>query len=184
MDTQISSIQSSYSKHWLKFLLWGIALVILGIIAIGATTMTTIISIVFLGTLLLIGGVILVIDAFVFWWKRWSRFLLALVLGILYAIVGVMLINNPVLASLSLTLVLGVFYLVIGVFRIIYSLFARFPKWGWGALSGLVASILGFLILSNWPQSGLFFIGLFVGIDLLFVGWSYIMTSMAARALR
>ena len=166
----------------LKFFIWGLVLVLLGIIAIGTSTMTTLISILFLGTLLLVGGIVLIVDAFSFWWSRWHGFFLVLLSGILYTALGIILIQNPMLASVTLTLMLGIFYLIIGVIRVIYSLFSKTPNWGWGLFSGLIAFILGVLILSNWPQSGLFIIGLFIGIDLLLAGWSYIMTSLASRS--
>lgn len=174
----------TFSKNWGKFLALGIALVILGAIAISAATMTTVISIIFLGLLLVIAGVvILVLDIFTFWWSKWSGFLIALLFGILYLVVGSMLIGSPITASISITLFLGIFYLVVGVFRTIYYLFAHIPGWRWGITSGIIAAILGILILSSWPSSGLYIIGLFIGIDLLFTGWAYIMAALAARSL-
>lgn len=174
---------ADFSKNRGWFLVWGFLLVVLGIIAISATTLTTVFSVIFLGFLLGIGGVVIVIDTFTFWRRKWSGFFLHLLLGILYIIVGVMLVKSPILASVSLTLFLGIFYLVIGAFRIIYSLATRLPRWGWGLFNAIISLLLGILILASWPQSGLFVIGLFVGIDLLFTGWTYIMASFAARSL-
>jgi NADH-quinone oxidoreductase subunit N len=48
---------------------------------------------------------------------------------------------------------------------------------------GIVDLILGFLILAQWPSSGLFILGLFVGIDLIFLGMNYIMGALVARKL-
>lgn len=173
----------AYSKNWGWFFLWGIALFILGMTAIGATTFTTLFSVIFLGSLLLLGGVIIIIDAFSFWWHKWSGFFLHLIIGIFYCAIGVMLIQSPAIASISITLLLGIFYLAVGIFRLIYSLSLRTPMWGWGFFNGLISLLLGILILASWPASGLFIIGLFVGIDLLFCGLSYIMTAFAARSL-
>ncbi len=173
----------AYSKNWGWFLIWGIVLFILGIIAIGATTFTTLFSVIFLGTLLLLSGIVIIIDAFSFWWHKWSGFFLHLLIGILYGATGVMLIQSPAIASISITLLLGIFYLAVGIFRIIYSLSLRTPRWGWGFFNGLISLLLGILILASWPASGLFIIGLFVGIDLLFCGISYIMTALAAKSL-
>jgi uncharacterized membrane protein HdeD (DUF308 family) len=175
--------QTAFNQSSNRFLLWGIALVILGIIAVGAATMTTLISVIFLGFLLMFAGIMIVIDAFTFWRNVGLSFFLPLLLGVLYFAVGIMLIKSPILASISLTLFLGVFYLIIGLFRIISSFFIRIPTWGWGLFSGVISLILGILILTSWPQSGLYIIGLFIGIDLLFVGWTYIMASLAARSL-
>lgn len=174
--------RASFAQHWLKFFMFGLVLVVLGIIAVSATTMTTLLSVIFLGSLLLMGGIILILDALSFWWNKWSGFFLILISGLIYLGLGIIMIANPVLASASLTLFLGIFYLVIGFFRIVTIAFTRMPNWGWGMLSGLLSFVLGILILSNWPQSGLFIIGLFVGIDLFFSGLAYIMTSLAARS--
>lgn len=174
---------TAFGKNWGWFFLWGVALFILGIIALGATTFTTLFSVVFLGFLLLIGGIVIVIDAFSFWWHKWSGFFLHLIIGILYCATGIILIQSPVLASISITLFLGVFYLIVGVFRLIYTLSLRTPRWGWGFFNGLVSLLLGLLILASWPQSSLFIIGIFVGIDLLFSGISYMVAALAAKSL-
>ena len=173
----------AFSKSSGRFLLWGILLVILGLVAICAATMTTLISVIFLSFLFLVGGVVIIVDAFTFWWRKGGGFLLHLLLGVLYFAVGIMIMQSPILASVSITMLIGVFYLVIGIMRIIYSLSVRSPKWGWSFFNALISLILGVLILSSLPESGLFIIGLFVGIDLLFTGWTYIIASLAARAL-
>lgn len=179
----MSQIGEAYSKFWRGFLAWGIALVILGTLAVVYSTFTTLLSVVFLGFLILIAGIFVIIDAFSFWWKKGSGFFLHLLMGILYVAVGFMLINNPVWSSISLTLLLGIFYLALGITRIIYALSHRLPMWGWNLVNGLIALVLGLLILMQWPMTGLFVIGLFIGIDLLFAGWAYIMTAMSARSL-
>jgi uncharacterized membrane protein HdeD (DUF308 family) len=179
----VNLYRADLSNHWLKFFIWGMVLVILGIIAISATTMTTLISVIFLGSLLVVAGMVMVIDAFSFWWNKWSGFFFVLISGLIYLLFGMMLINNPIFATESLTLFIGIFYLVVGVFRAISVLFSRVPNWGWGFFSAVIAILLGVLILSSWPQSGLFIIGLFVGIDLFFAGLFYMMTSLAARSL-
>lgn len=183
-SSQVNSLYlTAFGKNWGWFLLWGIALVILGIIAIGATMMTTLVTVLFIGFLLLIGGIVIIIDTFSFWWHNWSGFFLHLLIGIIYIAVAVMLINNPLIASVTLTLFLGIFYLIAGIFRIIYSMSIRSPRWGWSLFNAIISLLLGILILSSWPISGLYIIGLFVGIDLLFTGWAYIMASMAARSM-
>ena len=178
----INQYRAAFEKHWLGFLIWGIVLLALGFIAISAATFTTVLSVIFIGTLLFVGGIVMVIDAFTFWWKKGRGFFLVLISGLIYFLIGCIFIMNPIFASESLTLLLGVFYLVIGLFRLGFCAFARIPSWGWSLFSGLISLLLGLLILSNWPESSLFIIGLFVGIDLVFIGWTYIMTSLAARA--
>ncbi len=174
----------AFYENWGWFLLWGIALVILGLGAISAVTLTTVISIVFLGMLILISGVVVLIDTLTFWWRRKTTgFFLHLIMSLIYIFVGLALIESPVISSISITLVLGVLYFLLGLFRTTYSLFTQQPQWGWSFFNGIIALIIGILILANWPTSGLIIIGLFVGIDLIFCGWAYIITALAAHSL-
>lgn len=174
---------SAYGENWGWFFAWGLLLLILGLCAISVAAFTTLISVIFLGALILISGIVIIIDSFKFWRGKGGGFILHLIMGILYVVVGAMLIESPILGAISLTLILGVFYLVLGAVRVIYSLSLRTPSWGWSFVSGLIALILGLLILANWPAASLLIIGLFVGIDLLFVGWTYIMVSLFGRSL-
>lgn len=169
--------------HWGWFFFFGLVLMVLGLVAISAATFTTMISIIFLGVLLTIGGVVILLDTFRSWWKKWGIFAFHFVLGILYIVAGYYLINSPVLGSISITLLLGVFYTIIGLFRLISTAVWKTPRWGWGFFSGLISFLLGILILNNWPESSLFIIGLFVGVDLFVAGWTYMMVSLAAMKL-
>jgi uncharacterized membrane protein HdeD (DUF308 family) len=173
----------AFGKNWGRFLLWGIVLVILGVVAICASTIATLISVVALGFLIFFAGAVILIDTLTFWWGKWGGFFLHLLAAILYLIVGAILIMNPIEGSISLTLLLGAFYVVIGLYRIFYSTTAQLPRWGWSLFNGIISLLLGILILASWPSSALFIIGLFVGIDLVFAGWTYIMAALAARTI-
>lgn len=171
----------NYNKNWGWFLAFGILLLILGIVAICCAVLTTLVSIIFLGFLLLLGGIIVFIDTFKYWHKSAGYFILHLLIAILYIIAAIMLIRHPLVGAISITFFLAIFYIVLGIFRAIGAISLRLPYWGWSFFSGIVALILGILILIHWPASSLFILGLFVGIDLIFAGWSYIMLSFASR---
>lgn len=173
----------SFGENWLRFLIWGIVLTVIGLFAIYASTFATLLTMVILGFVVFFSGSIIFVDALTFWWGKWSGFFLHLVVALLYLAVGMILIMNPLEGSISLTLLLGIFYLIIGLFRIFNSSSTQTPRWGWALFSGLINFVLGVLILANWPSSSLFIIGLFVGIDLVFVGWSYIMAGLAGKAI-
>lgn len=173
--------QEQFIHNWGWFLGWGIALSLLGIAAITASSFTTWISIVVLGGLLLATGAIILIDSFHYWWGQKSGFSWHFIMGCLYVIFGLMCIINPMIAAASFTLLLAVFFIIIGFSRIFYSLSFKLPGWGWSLLSGILSVLLGILIIMEWPASGLFIIGMFIGIDLFFLGWTYIMISFFAR---
>ncbi len=177
-------MDNSINNHWGWLLVWGIALVILGILAITYASATTVISVIFLGALLTITGVMIIFDSFRTSWGKWSEFSMHLAMGILYLIAGIILIKGPLAGSITLTLLLAIFYIVLGIFRIVSTLTREVTNRGWRLASSILTLLLGLLILIEWPMSGLFIIGLFIGIDLVFTGWIYIISALAVRATK
>ena len=86
--------------------------------------------------------------------------------------------SNPTTAGLSMRPHTA---LCSGVFRIAGSLMHRFPHWGWIFFGGVLNLVLGILIWREWPESAFCVIGLFVGIDLVFDGMSWVMTALTVR---
>jgi uncharacterized membrane protein HdeD (DUF308 family) len=168
-------------RHWGWYMALGILLIVLGTIAIGSTLVMTIASVFFFGWLLIVGGVLEAIHAF--WHKRWAGFFLDLLTGILYLIAGWMMVTNPAGSALLLTLIIAMFLVFEGVFRIVAALAVRYPHWGWVLFNGIISLLLGVMIWRQWPYSGLWVIGLFVGIEMLLNGWSLVMLSFAGRRL-
>jgi uncharacterized membrane protein HdeD (DUF308 family) len=104
-------------------------------------------------------------------------------IALLYVAGGVYMTLHPTLAAVSLTLLLGAMFITVGLLRAIMAFQLKPAKgWWWPLVSGLVSLVLGSLILAEWPQSGLFIIGLFIAIELIFNGWSYLFIALAARA--
>jgi len=171
----------AFNNNWRRFLASGITLIILGALAISAATFATLVSVVVLGFLVFLGGIIMMADTFTFWRRKGSGFFLHLFFSLLYLAVGATLVINPVQGSISLTLLLGIFYIVVGAFRTALAPTLRTPQWGWAWFNGLITLLLGILIITSWPGSSLFIIGLFVGIDLVFCGLAYVMAALSAR---
>lgn len=168
-------------ENWGWFLALGIALSILGIAAISVPQVTTLATELFIGWILLIGGVAQVVNAF--WSRRWGGFFLALLAGILYLVVGALLLAYPLRGVLVLTLLLGMFFMIEGAFKITISFALRpIPNWGLVLASGIISLLIAFLILANWPSTAAWAIGLLVGLDLLFSGWAMVMIALAARS--
>jgi len=169
------------NEYWPWFLTMGIAMVALGSFAIGwACLVTLTVAATWLfGFVLLASGVAVIINSF--WSGKWSGMLLHLLMGILYVVVGVIIIDQPLESALNLTLLIALFLMVSGIFRMVFAIIERFSGWGWVLLNGGVSLMLGLIIYKEWPASGLMVIGLFIGIDLIFNGWAWIMLSLAAR---
>jgi uncharacterized membrane protein HdeD (DUF308 family) len=168
-------------RHSGWFIALGVALIVLGVIALGAVGLVTLASVVLFGWLLVFGGIMHGVHAFrVHPWGGFTRHLLG---GVLSLVVGLLMVANPAAGALSLTLLLAAFFMVGGIFRIVAAVSFRFPGRGWAVFGGLVTLVLGAMIWSEWPTSSIWVIGTFVGIDLIFDGWSLVMTGMAARQL-
>ncbi len=168
-------------SQWWWFLLLGALLIFSGMIAVSSPWMATEVIVTVLGLLLLLCGGAQIVGSF--WAGKWSGFLISLLAGVLYACVGGMMVAHPDAAGVVLTLLIGAFLLVGGVFRSVAALALKFHHWGWMLLNGVITTMLGVMILSRWPGSSLLIIGLFVGIDMIFNGWAWVMLSLGLRNL-
>lgn len=151
----------------------GFVYAIVGLIALASILKATVASVFVVGIMMVIGGIAEVVNAFQL--KSWGRFLLWLVLGLLYVFAGIVTFANPLLAAALLTLMLGAALVVSGIMRIAvgFSMKDGAP-WGWAVLSGVITLLLGCLILARWPVSSLYVLGIFLGVDLLMAGISWI----------
>jgi uncharacterized membrane protein HdeD (DUF308 family) len=169
-------------RNWGWFLALGIILVILGVIALIVESLATLTLVLVLGWLLIIGGIMQIISSFSAHDGGGAIFL-HLLTGLLALVVGVLLVINPGAGALAVTLLLASFFLVSGAFRMIAALVMHQPNWGWAVFGGVITFILGFLVWWHWPSSGFWFLGLALGIDMIFHGWSWIAFSLALRSL-
>jgi uncharacterized membrane protein HdeD (DUF308 family) len=177
-----AQLSGAVRRHWVLFLSEGIALVILGMLAIMAPTIASVAATVFFGWILLLSGVvglIATLRARAAPGFAWS--LLSALVGI---VAGVLLLGWPLPGALSLTAVLIAFLLVEGGVSIMYALEHRNAlsgRWGWMLASGILDVVLGLLLLAGLPGTALWAIGLLVGINMLFGGWALILMALHAR---
>ena len=167
--------------NWGWFLAFGIALVVLGIIAVIRATTTTVASMVFFGWLLIFSGIIEFVHAFMV--GKWAGFFLHLLVALLFGIAGALMVFKPVISAEAITFVMSIFFLVGGLYLLFASMWSHAAGWGWGAANGIVSTILGVLLLMQWPVSGLWVVGLFVGIDLIFYGSAWIAMALQLHAM-
>ena len=168
-------------KGWGWLLGLGILLSVLGLLLIAAPALGTLAIDLLVGWFLIIGGIAQLIHAFME--KAWRGFLLELASGLLYLVVGILLVFYPMAGAQALTIFLAAFLMVEGIVRIAMAMRVRPAQgWGWLLFGGIVTVILALLIWMQWPASALWVIGLLVGINLLFTGWSLTMMAIAMRA--
>jgi uncharacterized membrane protein HdeD (DUF308 family) len=171
-------------SQWWCFLLLGITLVVIGSLCIVDPLVSSVASmgaVMFLGFLLLAAGITQIVSSI--WAGRWSGMLMHVLVGVLYSVVGYMIIDAPGTSLVVLTKLVAIFLIVSGVFRIVASLMTRFHDWGWVLLNGCVTLLLGLIINRQLPEAALWVIGLFLGIELVFNGWAWIMLALGLRAV-
>ena len=174
-------IVGELKRNWGWILGLGILFLFLGCIGLGMVVGLTLVSMYFFGALLIVSGITHIID--VFKHKEWKGIIWQALIAVLYIAAGCLVFYDPFLASTLITGILAAVLIVIGFTRIIMALVLRDSKgWGWLLLAGITAIILGVLILAQWPISGLWVIGLFIAIEMIVNGWTYIFIALSLRA--
>jgi uncharacterized membrane protein HdeD (DUF308 family) len=168
-------------RKWGWLFVLGISMVILGTVALFIAPAATLGTVLVLGWLLVVSGVVEAIQSFRV--RKWGGVFLHLIGGVLGVLVGLLVVTHPVAGALAWTLLFASFFTVIGMFRLVAAIRLKFPNWGWAAFDGAVTLLLGLMLWMDWPMSGLWFLGFAVGVSLILRGWSYVMFAIAVRAL-
>ena len=166
--------------RWKWFVGFGVILAILGLIALWNVVDATLVTTIFVGWLLLLGGIAQVIGAFATSGSVGGRALMG-VLGVLYVVVGFNIIADPLAGAIALTIVIAAVLIVEGIFRLFNAFSETTPHRGLVALVGVVNILLGLWLWSGIPVSGLA-IGFFVGLQLLMAGVVWVIAGFMARS--
>jgi len=158
----------------------GIILILVGMLSIGAPFVMGVSLVLMIGIMLIIGGMGHLVIA-----VKTDKGLLSIIIGLLTAFIGIYMISNPGAALGSLTIILAAYLIVSGVFEILMAYGIRPANgWGWMLFSGIISMLLGVLIWNQFPLSGVWAIGVLIGLRLLFSGWAFLMFGLAARSLK
>jgi uncharacterized membrane protein HdeD (DUF308 family) len=159
----------------------GVVFLIAGFIAVGSAVAATASAVMIIGIMMIMGGVAEIVAAFSV--KGWGKFAVWMLLGLLYVGAGFIAIMNPFAAATILTLMLGAALVAGGMLRIFlaFSMKSAGKPWGWVVVSGLVTLLLGVMIIAQWPASSFFVLGIFLGIDLIFIGSGWVTMGLALK---
>ena len=166
-------------KNWGWFMTLGVALIALGIYAVYAERSATTASIIILGVVLALAGVAEIIMAFMM--RNAGHMFLMLLVGVLYAVVGVMLCQHPEAGAQTVTLLLAVLFVFDGIYRFVAALWLQFPQWGWYMVGGILSVVLGVLLWMQYPYSASWFIGFAVGVNLILAGVAWCAFAMRVK---
>jgi uncharacterized membrane protein HdeD (DUF308 family) len=171
--------EAGIHRGWMTAI--GTLYLILGAFGLAMVSLMTVVSVAVFGVLAVIGGIVQMSLSFASQGRRNTW--IGVLLGALYIVAGLVIINNPIATSMVLTLFLGGALIGLGVVRIAFWLQHRAHRnWIWSVVSGVVSIVLGFLIVAQWPISSLWVIGLFVSLEMIFHGAATI--GLAARKRR
>jgi uncharacterized membrane protein HdeD (DUF308 family) len=175
-------VREGLRRTWRALMTVGVIAIVIGCIAILVPAVASVGTAIFIGWILLIAGLFMVAGAFT------AHSLGTVVLRLLWAaltiIVGLWLIVEPHNGTLTLTVVLGIYFLFMGVTRLAIAFAARGQQGaGIVGLSGFAGLLIGILILAKLPSSADWAIGLLVGIDLIFAGWTLVSLALVGKDL-
>jgi uncharacterized membrane protein HdeD (DUF308 family) len=165
---------------WGWFVGLGIAQLVLGIIAWFDVIAFTIAGVIFIGALLVVAGVFQIVHAFMD--RGWGLFALHLLMGVLYVIGGLLLMDEPLQGSLVITIFVAAALIIGGILRIVMGVQHRhMPGWPLLLLSGVVSLLVGLLLWWMLPWSSLVVVGTLIAIELIFHGVSWIQFGLTLR---
>jgi uncharacterized membrane protein HdeD (DUF308 family) len=177
-----TTLANSLQVHWRLFLVEGVVLLILGILAIVVPPIATFAVEILIGWLLLVSGIVGLIATLRmraapgFWWS-----MLSAILGV---VAGIVLLRWPLSGALSLTLILTAFLTIEGVASIFYAFDHKRDlsgRWNLMLFSGIVDLVLAGMIFAGLPGTAAWAIGLLIGINLVFGGAALIAMALHGR---
>jgi uncharacterized membrane protein HdeD (DUF308 family) len=164
-----------------KKLFWiGLAMVVLGIVALVFPFISTMAVTLLVGWLLLIFGLITFINSFSI--QGTGPFFGSLLLGLLSLAAGFYLVFHPVVGETALTLMVGIIFMFQGASEMVFAFEMR-PLKGWVGmlLSGIASIVLSVLIMAGWPAISAVAVGILLGVDFISTGFGSIFVSQALK---
>jgi uncharacterized membrane protein HdeD (DUF308 family) len=170
----------SHASTW--SIIWGVLLIVFGILAIGSPLLAAVAVSAVIAWLIILAGVVHLILGFHV--HRAGSMIWKLLVGLAYLFFGIYLLVHPALAVASLTLVLASLFLIEGILDIVLFFQMRSMRGsGWVLGDGIITLLLGLLIYLQWPSSSVWAIGTLVGVSMIISGVTRVMFSLALRKL-
>lgn len=181
IDIELKRLQQQmlnyFQTHWKLFFAEGIFFILLGACAVLIPQFFTVAIVIFLGWIILLGGAVQIMRALVF--SGMPGFGSWLFMGILQIVVGYLFIAEPVAGILTLTMLMALFFALEGIAKISLAFMMR-PLANWGLLlfSGITALVFALIISISLSETSQWLLGLFLGINMIFLGWSLVKISL------
>jgi len=178
--TSLGTPLARITGKWGWFVALGVVSILAGLVALTDVVAFTLVSVIFIGAMLLVSGIFQIIHAFAT--KTWGQFALSILMGLLYVAGGFLIMDEPVQGSFVITLLLLVALVVSGIVRIVIALRHRELKYWWlMALGGLCSAAIGVWLFMALPWSGLWVLGTLIAVELLIQGVTWLQFGFALR---
>jgi uncharacterized membrane protein HdeD (DUF308 family) len=161
---------------------WGSIVLILGILAMMAPLASGFAVTAMVAILLLAAGLAQTVYAF-----KSETILTGLgtfLFGGLAALCGLAMLVFPGKGLAAITMFLAFYFIADGIISLVNGIrFRPFKGWGSMVFSGVISLLLGWMIWSKWPVSGIWAVGILVGVRLIFAGWTMIILGAVTEDL-
>lgn len=141
---------------------WGLLLVVAGVVVLAHAVIATAVSVFFLGWLAVIGGVVALVGG-VFRIGK-GGFWPGVISGALLLVLGIVILRNPAASAVTLTLLAGTLFLTGGIIRIVAG-FQIDQNRGLMIVSGLVSVGLGAIVILNIYEASFVLLGVLLGVE-------------------
>jgi uncharacterized membrane protein HdeD (DUF308 family) len=169
-----------FRRKWGWIVGLGVLFIIGGAFSLLHVFAATVVAIIYIGAAMVVAGGFEIVTAFQI--RPWGRALLWGVIGLLTLAGGAATARFPVLAAVSLTALIGTLLVVGGAMKLGLAWRLRgLSRYEWVAAGGVLSILFGLLILAEWPFSGLYVLGLLLGVNLLFEGIGWVAMGLAAK---
>ena len=160
----------------------GIIMLVCGFLAIGSPLAAGLSVTIFVGAMLIVGGIAQCFLAFKA--GAFGKGLLIFIMGVLTAVAGFYLLNQPMAGLASITIFLAAYFFITGIVDFV-SAFQIRPAEGWGLMlfNGIVTLLLGIMIWRQFPMSGAWAVGILFGVKMILSGWSLIFIGRGASGV-
>jgi uncharacterized membrane protein HdeD (DUF308 family) len=176
------SIGSGVKKGGGLFVVLGILTLVLGFVSMGAPLMTGLAVTILIGSVLIVNGLMQAFHGFKVHGAGPKT--LAILIGVLTVVAGGVILSRPVFALATLTLIVAIFFVIEGVFTMLMAFQLKPEKgWGWLLFNSIVSIVLGIMIWRQWPVSGVWAIGILVGVRIFMSGFGMIFVGSATRQI-
>jgi uncharacterized membrane protein HdeD (DUF308 family) len=165
------------TEVWGGAFMLGLLIAVLGVFALSSTVATGLLSVIFLGAVIAVSGVVEGV------YGIQNRNMPHVLGSVLAVVVGGLLLFQTAVGLAAVTFLLAGYLFTNGLFHTVTSLMNRRPSWGWDFVYGLISLALGIGVMLNWPLSSLRLVGTFVGLEILFRGVALMMDGVAVRRI-